>query len=1309
MHELLLGETIMFKNSLCSLFPFVSTLRIATLFAIIALSHANAADILMHCPFDNALEAKYAAGRREGLARTEAYVPGKIGQAVHINSADAEIVYSPEGNIDKAKGSIELWVKCNWEPDSKTQHAFFWENGPRKAGFNCIWIWKYGNSIRFDVRDPKDSYATASIKDWKPGEWHHIVATWDCTKGIALYFDGELKRERKTTWKAQNHGCIHIGNRPVNKMPAQTAIDELVIYANSLTPDEVKLAFAGKLERKPTKLKSSGKKATAKLTGKPELLFHLPFDGSSKASVAKGDAKPQEEKNLSYKKGLFGQAAYFGKDSKLRFLEKGNLIKERGTISFWFCPEFSGQQTHNEKGGEFWRTLFREGPPANPRVGSNETWIWLHGSRMRFDVADPEDNHLKYSISRWKADEWHYIVCTWDNQSGHSLYIDGERCAGGSSDKRKPFMVSSWETVPFKWFQIGGDASRHPADGLIDDLRIYDQPVSAAQAKAGFGDMYPVSPNADHIYYAVNSKNKLQWKLECNVTKSTKGTILWWIEDPDGKHITKTETLAIDIKPGSSARTIEGSFAPDTPGRYKLVCRWKPSDGREPYDRAFELWGIDINRTPKGTEKMDLEKVCEFDCSKPLGPDQLAESAPTQIVKAPCGSYLEAGNKRHSRFALRTTLPENNCAYIVEWEYPDDKPRTMEMISQVTDASSAEYELQTGLFTGDEYPLSNRMKTHRCLYWPRHRDSILIFMTAEDDHPAAVSKLRVFKVNGGIKRAASPLGGVPNPAGNGILNRLMPWRNKTEASDTAKRRHIGIYYEDPALCYDFGNQNSMPGFETLADRLITYMHYSGQDTFMYPGVWYHGPFYPSKSQKVSMSRPHPHNFIEYLLLRFEAEGIGYIPTINLHSLPSLAHHKWHSSMAFTSEAAEGALSVGWNGTPNLRGWHGTRPNYNIYHPEVKAAILTMVDEMLDLYGDSPAFKGICFHLTKHCMLWFGNLDGGYNDICVEDFQKDSGIKIPVANDDPMRVAKRYRWIMKNAREPWIDWRCKALRAFYGEVAAKLADRRPDLNLVLTLYRPVFRDVYPEPGQLPPGDFVRNINREGGVDPVLYADLPNVVLDRTIYPADYRWYRAHRGKGNDPVAIRDLLTSPQGYQSVTAGDNVWINMHDRYWEDAIGREKPNWKSLWGREHGWRVSTLNPTDRYALESYLIPLAHADIMTFTKGGFLIGTHGMENHLAAFSRAFRSLPARKFKDLEVEAPLTIRYLEDYGDMYLYAVNPTQKEAAFKVNLSGKIKTVTDLTTGLPISASSELNSPMPPMSFNAYRIEGRDVIVGK
>ena len=88
------------------------------------------------------------------------------------------------------------------------------------------------------------------------------------------------------------------------------------------------------------------------------------------------------------------------------------------------------------------------------------------------------------------------------------------------------------------------------------------------------------------------------------------------------------------------------------------------------------------------------------------------------------------------------------------------------------------------------------------------------------------------------------------------------------------------------------------------------------------------------------------------------------------------------------------------------------------------------------------------------------------------------------------------------------------------------------------------------------------------------------------------------------------------------------MHDRYWEDAIGREKPI-ESAWLKEVRWRVSTLNATPPQFPQHYLAPLRFSDVQTITKGGFLIGTLGVEPKIAEFARAFRSLPAVVFADL--------------------------------------------------------------------------------
>jgi hypothetical protein len=112
----------------------------------------------------------------------------------------------------------------------------------------------------------------------------------------------------------------------------------------------------------------------------------------------------------------------------------------------------------------------------------------------------------------------------------------------------------------------------------------------------------------------------------------------------------------------------------------------------------------------------------------------------------------------------------------------------------------------------------------------------------------------------------------------------------------------------------------------------------------------------------------------------------------------------------------------------------------------------------------------------------------------------------------------------------------------------------------------------------------------------------------------------------------------------------------------------------------------------------------MTFTKGGFLIGTHGMEKPLAEFSRAFRSLPAKPFATLErAPAPLVARALKHDNALYLYVINPSQQTAELTLPLGGEITSLRDLGAGSNLSPRKELNVRMKPMSFEAYRIDGR------
>jgi hypothetical protein len=318
-------------------------------------------------------------------------------------------------------------------------------------------------------------------------------------------------------------------------------------------------------------------------------------------------------------------------------------------------------------------------------------------------------------------------------------------------------------------------------------------------------------------------------------------------------------------------------------------------------------------------------------------------------------------------------------------------------------------------------------------------------------------------------------------------------------------------------------------------------------------------------------RPHPADFIKYLCLRMGRRGMYFIPTFNVHSLPSLAEN----AVTDTKEIEAGretVLMMMWNNRPKTIGWHGTPPNFNPLSPEAQRQFLRIIDDMLDRYGGLPAFKGVCFHLTQHNILWFGHMDAGYNDCNIEGFQRDTGVRIPVEAKDPLRFNKRYRWLMENAREKWIQWRCRKIHDYYAQIARKLAAKRPDLRLILNLYTPSSPDEKLEMlNSVGNEDAFREINRRAGVDIAMFKDQPNIIIQRTLFPADYRWTRVHRPLQPSTALSRQINFVDTGFAPLRECPDVWINYHDRYWEDDIGRREPL-KGLWGGETGWRFLTL-----------------------------------------------------------------------------------------------------------------------------------------
>jgi dienelactone hydrolase len=199
-----------------------------------------AGPLVFHCAFDGTLESSLASEGKIPLKKGKAtFAKGLSGQAV-IND---EIQYESKENISKKKGTIMFWVSPLEDLKANQSYGIFNESPPNNPGYNklALWIWGRGSTglrLRFDVRDPKDSYIVSKIKPvkWHKGMWHHVTGTWDCAKGLSLYLDGELLNKRFAKWIPINHDFFTLNAK-------QFKFDNLKIFNKVLSPKEIKKEF----------------------------------------------------------------------------------------------------------------------------------------------------------------------------------------------------------------------------------------------------------------------------------------------------------------------------------------------------------------------------------------------------------------------------------------------------------------------------------------------------------------------------------------------------------------------------------------------------------------------------------------------------------------------------------------------------------------------------------------------------------------------------------------------------------------------------------------------------------------------------------------------------------------------------------------------------------------------------------------------------------------------------------------------------------------------------------------------------------
>ncbi len=909
----------------------------------------------------------------------------------------------------------------------------------------------------------------------------------------------------------------------------------------------------------------------------------------------------------------------------IRIASSGRLDKRRGTLCFWLKPNFDGQQAISHG-------LLADELEFN-RIGGNNLYLW-HWSTgaLRFDVRDPKDSYVTFDVRSWKAGQWHHVAAAWDASDGLWLFVDGALVA-----RRK----AAWEPKTASHFRIGSDsAGGTPADAAFDDLRIYDRVLDAGQiARVMQGESLPqveykgiaapsgiVEGKPFNVRLDWTANDPLPAKAEMAVslgdfllgvfplgeqaavsvprylhlgagTYPLRAKIVGALADTESPEC--TVQLDTPDRPESPRFTrLEGTVClndrPLVAGDAGLLVDGVFYEGEAARQKAAELdeCGALLDAVP-------CRRLDRVDCAttshgfEETSPSRLVELAPGKRFRI-CGPADAVEQTRHIWGADRRILPAYSyrlktqprpAPHLLVVESINDMERNLEVAVDVAPGSRPAAILgQSGLgsprlinlavvCSGREFPADGKPFRQAFLFYPKS-DAITVTIAASgrelekvEAPGSAVSEMAVYEFTRPLAELVNPIQTPDNP------------------------RHLALFYPEVMLSFSEYGFSGATGQQRRASvrSMFDYLRFLGFDRLeFHPYAFRPEAHFDSKLYKSAGE----YDVFDDILPVADGAGIGIVPRMD-----SLCFYGevWKDAPLNYQLTKDGK-------TPDV---FGACPDP--LRPPVQKLLLDMLGDILDRCEGAACVSGVGFRANaKFGVLYVGNSadmppqESGYSEWDIEQFERDAGVKVPVAHDTP---AACYEWLRANAWERWIAWRCDKMHDWW--LAARDLARSHGRELHVRTVIPYSHHFPSEKTQWygqkrSPLEMCCN----HGFDPRLFVgDAGLLTSEYFSLGAD----RYNRGR----IHNRAWWHDPRLDGLIRTADGAEVELYYIYWE------------LPTHPGGFRVGPSHMAGRAAFEPLTYAMRTRNPKSLIFYNWHRATSGVDVELRRFARAYRALPA--------------------------------------------------------------------------------------
>ena len=388
------------------------------------------------------------------------WVEGKIGGALSLPQAQEHLEIT--GLPDVTSTTWAAWVRLDADSSygAAISAAFDGAGAGHSLGFHTGGtvrhprvLWNHANGhISIIAPDPVEL-----------GEWNHLAVTYNAdSEDITLYVNGQAKGNGKVG--TTPFSVVHLGQRASSKnAPLNGALDDLRIFNRALNADEI----SNLVEYKA----SPGLVAHWKFDEKSGVLA---FDSGHNSNL--GTLVNFEGDDSQWVEGKVGGAISFNGSNYVEVPHDPSIgvdLVNGFSVSAWFNSNVE----------------LAAGGSGNRMLEKGNSYFFLQGvgsGGMNFLVKKGGANKTATTGETIDAGEWNHIVGVFDGENA-IVYLNGEQ--KGSIAVPAPVDDAG---LPLR---IGSDDSGNFFDGSMDDVMIWNKPLSEEEVGALFAN--ELNPDAD--------------------------------------------------------------------------------------------------------------------------------------------------------------------------------------------------------------------------------------------------------------------------------------------------------------------------------------------------------------------------------------------------------------------------------------------------------------------------------------------------------------------------------------------------------------------------------------------------------------------------------------------------------------------------------------------------------------------------------------------------------------------------------------------------------------------------------------------